>query len=399
MTLNILISTIDNGINKLPKVLLAYRKDVKYIVSHQYRDERYLPIPKELIRDDVLVSQIPGQGLTKSRNNAIRLATADICVIADDDVKYRDEYFDTILQVYRNSKIDIACFKIFTGEGNPGYKNYPATEMIINRIHTHCVSSIEMTFRLQPVLKKEIFFDERFGLGSWLAGGEEKIFIFDAINAGIKVEFFPHYIVQHPYESTIKYFPKYAKIRVHVGGALDARLNGSVSIVKALAVTFRLLPDLLKNKKNPFLYLYERLSGNIYILKLSKNKLYESYTHRGYMPKFYEGSTHLHTISEAQKTDRNIDCRLIHTGQHHDQKMNDTFVKELNNPQPNASLGCGGGTQAEQTAAIVVAFEKELVENPADLFVVASDVTSTILSEARTFHPNPRSVQQPPGLG
>ena len=79
--------------------------------------------------------------------------------------------------------------------------------------------------------------------------------------------------------------------------------------------------------------------------------------------------------------------------------MNDTFVKELNNPQPNASLGCGGGTQAEQTAAIVVAFEKELVENPADLFVVASDVTSTILSEARTFHPNPRSVQQPPGLG
>ena len=49
MTLNILISTIDSGINKIPEILLPYRNDVKYIVSHQYQDKKFLQIPKELI--------------------------------------------------------------------------------------------------------------------------------------------------------------------------------------------------------------------------------------------------------------------------------------------------------------------------------------------------------------
>src|SRR5690606_39473222 len=49
-----------------------------------------------------------------------------------------------------------------------------------------------------------------------------------------------------------------------------------------------------------------------------------------------------------------------------------------NIPQPDANLGCGGGTQAEQTAAIMVAFEKELMANPVDLIFVVGDVTSTM---------------------
>src|SRR5690606_22718546 len=67
-----------------------------------------------------------------------------------------------------------------------------------------------------------------------------------------------------------------------------------------------------------------------------------------------------------------------HTGQHYDQTMSDTFFKELNIPAPDANLGCGSGTQAEQTAAIMVAFEKELMANPSDLVMVVGDVTSTM---------------------
>jgi UDP-N-acetylglucosamine 2-epimerase (non-hydrolysing) len=58
--------------------------------------------------------------------------------------------------------------------------------------------------------------------------------------------------------------------------------------------------------------------------------------------------------------------------------MSDTFFRELNIPEPDVNLGCGGGTQAEQTAAIMVAFEKELLANPADLVMVVGDVTSTM---------------------
>lgn len=270
MNLDILISTIDQGIENVISILLPVRPDVKYIISHQYLDEKFLPIPKELIREDVLVSQIPGKGLTKSRNNAIRLATGDVCVIADDDVKYTNEYFDTIIKAYQVSSFDILCFKINTGKGNPEYKKYPQKQIVINSLSDHVPSSIEITFIRNKIIDNSINFDERFGLGSWLSGGEENLFIYDAIKKGLKVGFIPEFIVEHPFESTNKSFPKYSQQRVRVIGALDARLNGLLSIPKAFFATLRYSIDLIRNKKNPFVYFYDRIAGSIYILKSSK---------------------------------------------------------------------------------------------------------------------------------
>lgn len=76
--------------------------------------------------------------------------------------------------------------------------------------------------------------------------------------------------------------------------------------------------------------------------------------------------------------DEKISYRLVHTGQHYDKNMSDTFFEELGIPAPDVNLGCGGGTQAEQTAAIMVAFEKELMAHPADIVLVVGDVTSTM---------------------
>jgi UDP-N-acetylglucosamine 2-epimerase (non-hydrolysing) len=98
----------------------------------------------------------------------------------------------------------------------------------------------------------------------------------------------------------------------------------------------------------------------------------------GARPNFMKIAPIIHAIKDEQKNGENINYRLVHTGQHYDQKMSETFFKELNIPEPDANLGCGGGTQAEQTAAIMVAFEKELLANPADLVMVVGDVTSTM---------------------
>ena len=73
-----------------------------------------------------------------------------------------------------------------------------------------------------------------------------------------------------------------------------------------------------------------------------------------------------------------ISYRLVHTGQHYDKNMSDTFFEELGIPAPDVNLGCGGGSQAEQTAAIMIAFEKELMTHPADIVMVVGDVTSTM---------------------
>ena len=86
----------------------------------------------------------------------------------------------------------------------------------------------------------------------------------------------------------------------------------------------------------------------------------------------------IHAIQKAQRAGEDIHYRLVHTGQHYDRQMSDTFFEELNIPQPDANLGCGGGTQAEQTAAIMVAFEKDLMAHPTELVLVVGDVTSTM---------------------
>jgi UDP-N-acetylglucosamine 2-epimerase (non-hydrolysing) len=68
----------------------------------------------------------------------------------------------------------------------------------------------------------------------------------------------------------------------------------------------------------------------------------------------------------------------VHTGQHYDKKMSHDFFEQLGIPHPHVNLEAGGGTQAEQTANIMVRFEKELLANPADLVLVVGDVTSTM---------------------
>jgi UDP-N-acetylglucosamine 2-epimerase (non-hydrolysing) len=75
---------------------------------------------------------------------------------------------------------------------------------------------------------------------------------------------------------------------------------------------------------------------------------------------------------------KSISFRLIHTGQHYDSHMNNIFFQQLNIPPPNVNLGAGGVTQAQQTAAIMIGYEKVLMEEVSDLCVVFGDVTSTL---------------------
>lgn len=98
----------------------------------------------------------------------------------------------------------------------------------------------------------------------------------------------------------------------------------------------------------------------------------------GARPNFMKIAPIIHAIKDAQAEGHEIAYRLVHTGQHYDKKMSDTFFEELNIPTPDINLGCGGGTQAEQTAHIMVAFEKDLLAHPCDLVLVVGDVTSTM---------------------
>lgn len=98
----------------------------------------------------------------------------------------------------------------------------------------------------------------------------------------------------------------------------------------------------------------------------------------GARPNFMKIAPVIKALQNPDVNKLGIKFRLVHTGQHYDRKMSGLFFEELGIPDPDVNLGAGGGTQAEQTAAIMVGFEKELMAHPTDLVMVFGDVTSTL---------------------
>lgn len=98
----------------------------------------------------------------------------------------------------------------------------------------------------------------------------------------------------------------------------------------------------------------------------------------GARPNFIKIAPIIKAIEKKQGEGAKISYRLVHTGQHYDKNLSDTFFEELNIPEPNVNLEVKSGSQSAQTAAIMVAFEQELLQNPCDLVLVVGDVNSTM---------------------
>lgn len=98
----------------------------------------------------------------------------------------------------------------------------------------------------------------------------------------------------------------------------------------------------------------------------------------GARPNFIKIAPIIQAIEKKQAERAPVSYRLVHTGQHYDKNLSDTFFEELNIPHPNSNLEVKSGSQAEQTGAIMVAFERELLQNPCDLVLVVGDVNSTM---------------------
>lgn len=98
----------------------------------------------------------------------------------------------------------------------------------------------------------------------------------------------------------------------------------------------------------------------------------------GVRPNFMKIAPIIRAVQAKQKFGTNLRYRLVHTGQHYDARMSGDFFPQLGIPEPDVNLEVGSGTQAEQTAAIVVRYERLLLAQRSDLCLVVGDVTSTM---------------------
>lgn len=99
----------------------------------------------------------------------------------------------------------------------------------------------------------------------------------------------------------------------------------------------------------------------------------------GARPNFIKIATIIKNIEDKINLGFDIEYRLVHTGQHYDKNMSGSFFTQLNIPEPHVNLNAGGGTQAQQTAAIMIAYENLLeTSSKPDICLVVGDVTSTM---------------------
>lgn len=98
----------------------------------------------------------------------------------------------------------------------------------------------------------------------------------------------------------------------------------------------------------------------------------------GARPNFMKIAPIIKEIEKRKKQGSALRYRLIHTGQHYDRNMSGSFFEQLGIPAPNHNLEVGSGTQATQTAGIMMRYEKILLEKPSQFCLVVGDVTSTM---------------------
>jgi glycosyltransferase involved in cell wall biosynthesis len=199
MTIDILICSLNKGIVKVPDVLLPASEGVRYIVSYQYTDERYLDlIPNELKeRADITLYQYKGEGLSANRNLAMDKAKADLIIFADDDARFTDSSIELARSTFENNPdLDVAFFTASTYTGK-SLKDYPKEERLVTEIpKDYSISAIEMVCRRSRV-QSVVRFDERFGLGTkFLTCGEEDIWLTDALRLNLTMKYFPKKLVE-----------------------------------------------------------------------------------------------------------------------------------------------------------------------------------------------------------
>ena len=200
LTLDIAIVTWKrDGIERVASAGYPRIHGVRWLVSWQCSDGIDIPAPLAG-RDDVTVVRCDSVGISNNRNHALSHATADVVLLADDDLTYTAENIENVRRTFAaHPELDIATFRT----ERPQTGHYPSGECRLGRRlpKGYYVTSFEMAMRLP--LAHSVRFSPMLGLGAPLMTcGEEEVVLHQAIRAGLDCRFFPLVIGRHDHPST-----------------------------------------------------------------------------------------------------------------------------------------------------------------------------------------------------
>ena len=146
--------------------------------------------------------EVPGKGVAKSRNQAIRSATTELLIFGDDDVTFHPEELAKAIAKFEKDPTLVMLLLAAKDEKGQPRKKYPTSENKLTLLNSARAATYEMMIRVDLVKQLEVSFDEKFGAGADLYLGDEYIFISDLIKAGAKCEFAPIFVATHPSDSS-----------------------------------------------------------------------------------------------------------------------------------------------------------------------------------------------------
>ena len=201
ISLEILISTKDrDNLDFLNNIFVNYNAhSIPILIINQTQNLNF-SCPHS---DNINLINVNEIGLSKSRNLAIENAKADICLLADDDIVYENNFESIILNAFNlNPSADIITFKMNDFKGN-SFKDYPIIKKH-NKKSLSFVNSVVIAFRRNSIISNKVFFDENFGLGSTFQTADEYVFLRNALNLNLNIVFHNEVILSHPVDSSGK---------------------------------------------------------------------------------------------------------------------------------------------------------------------------------------------------
>ena len=182
MKIEVLIATMFN--NNIEKLLTEMNISTDCVVVNQCDCKVEEKNEMNFNGCHVKIIYSPERGLSRSRNKALQNVSknTDIVIFADDDIRFSDDYKDTVVEKYQKKDYDGIVFNVrrVNGRLNKRLSKY------VNQINLFRVVSPSMTFKYDSI--KKINFDENFGTGSnKFVLGEENIFMSDCLKKGLKI--------------------------------------------------------------------------------------------------------------------------------------------------------------------------------------------------------------------
>ncbi|WP_020212739.1 glycosyltransferase [Flavobacterium rivuli] len=177
----------------------------------QHFSEFNILVVNQTTQDAMITSHYPRvrvinvfeKGLSKSRNLALTNATGKLCVITDDDVVFKDDFCNHIINAFNeNTTAALISFRVEKALGML-YKKYPEGRLTATKMGNRLnIMSIEMVVNRDLVQQHKIQFNENFGLGAQFCMGEEALFINRIYETGLQIIVEPRVIAMHLVQDT-----------------------------------------------------------------------------------------------------------------------------------------------------------------------------------------------------